>query len=68
MTVSVKVSVNGNYKLPINYKQGDNEVSETISGRGHEGPKEMHIPFRHGADVMTLVIGPEEVDNGDATE
>lgn len=64
MTVSVKVSVNGNYKLPVKYKQGDREVSDTISGRGHPGPKEVSIPFYHGSDVMTLEIGPEERDDG----
>lgn len=66
MTVSVKISVNGNYKLPVTYKQGDREVSEVISGRGHEGPNELSIPFFHSADVMTLQVGPEEQDNGEA--
>lgn len=65
MTVSVKISVNGNYKLPVSYKQGDNEESFVISGRGHEGPNERSIMFYHGQDVMTLELGPEEPDNGD---
>lgn len=64
MTVSVKVSVNGNYKVPVKYKQGAREVSEVVSGRGSQGPKELSIPFYHGPDVMTLEVGPEEADNG----
>lgn len=68
MTVSVKVSVNGNYKLPVSYKQGGNEASFVISGRDHEGPNEQSIMFSHGPDVMTLELGPEEPDNGEADE
>lgn len=64
MTVSIKISVNGNYKLPVAYKQGDREVSVVISGRGYEGPNVQDIHFRHGADAMTLTVGPEEPDNG----
>jgi hypothetical protein len=63
MTVSIKVSVNGNYKLPVSWKQGGNESAQIISGRGHEGPKELYVHFTHGADAMTLVVGPEEPDN-----
>lgn len=65
MTISVQVSVNGNYKCPVSYKQGDREVTETISGRYHDGPKVLYIPFYHGPDVMTLSVGPEEQDNGE---
>lgn len=65
MTVSVKISVNGNYKLPVSYKHGPREETFIISGRGYEGPNEQSIPFYHGANVMTLKLGPEEPDNGD---
>jgi hypothetical protein len=65
MTVSVQISVNGNYKLPVTYKQGDREENFTISGRGHNGPNVRHIPFYHSADVMTLQLGPESPDNGE---
>jgi len=65
MTISVTVSVNGNYKCPVSYKQGDREQSEVISGRGNDGPKVLNIPFYHGPDAMTLRVGPEEQDNGD---
>jgi hypothetical protein len=64
MTVSIKISVNGNYKLPISYKQGEVEKSLVISGRGKQGPHEEQIPFAHGADALTLVVGPEERDAG----
>lgn len=65
MTISIRISVNGNYKCPVYAKQGDQEFNQVVSGRDHEGPKEVHIPFRHGPDVLTLHIGPEEPDNGD---
>lgn len=65
MTISVQISVNGNYKCPATYKQGDREVSQVISGRGSDGPNVVHIPFYHGPDAMTLVLGPEEQDNGE---
>lgn len=68
MTISIKVSVNGNYKCPVSYKQGNREVSEVISGFGMAGPKELFIGFYHGSDAMTLQIGPEERDNGPTTE
>lgn len=64
MTVSVRVSVNGNYKLPVKYKQGDREESFVLSGRDKDGPDERPIFFQHGADLMTLTVGPEEQDNG----
>lgn len=63
MTVSVQISVNGNYKLPVTYKQGDTEVAETITGKGSDGPKVLSIPFSHGADAMEISVGPEEPDN-----
>lgn len=66
MTINVTVSVNGNYKCPVSYKQGDREENHVISGRGRDTPNELHIPFYHGADAMTLNVGPEEPDNGEA--
>ena len=65
MTISIQVSVNGNYKCPVSYKQGDREVTEVVSGRGSEGPKVLSIPFYHSADIMTLSVGPEEQDLGE---
>ena len=64
MTISVQVSVNGNYKCPVTYKQGDREMTEVVSGRDNEGPKVLYIPFYHGPDLLTLSIGPEEQDDG----
>jgi hypothetical protein len=63
MTVMINVSVNGNYKVPVKYKQGEREVEEIVSGRGNEGPKLLSIPFYHSADIMTIEVGPEEQDN-----
>ena len=65
MTISVQISVNGDYKCPVSYKQGEREVTEVIYGRGSDGPKVLHVPFYHSSDVMTLSIGPEERDAGE---
>ena len=65
MTISVAISVNGNYKCPVSFKQGDREESHVISGRGLDRPNVLHIPFHHGPDAMSLSVGPEEPDTGD---
>lgn len=65
MTISIKLSVTGNYKVPVECKQGNLEVAFTVSGRGHDGPHEHTVPFLHGPDAMTLRIGPEVQDNGE---
>ena len=68
MTISIKVSVNGNYKVPVTTKYGDNEATtEVISGRGHSGPFVKDIPYYHGknpSNIVTVSVGPEEEDNG----
>jgi hypothetical protein len=66
VTITVKVSVNGNYKAPVSFKQGDREEHHVVSGFGRDTPNELYIPFHHGPDVMTLCVGPEEPDNGEA--
>jgi len=65
MTVSIKISVNGNYKVPFSFKQGNREENHVISGRGMDRPNEHHVNFYHGPDVMTLSVGPEERDDGE---
>jgi hypothetical protein len=67
MTISVSISVNGNYKCPVSYKQGDREENHVVSGRGMDRPNVLHIPFYHGADAMTLSVGPEERDDGEVS-
>lgn len=68
MTISISVSVNGNYKVPVTTKYGSNEaVTEVISGRGSDGPKVKDIPYYHGnnpTNIVTVTVGPEEQDNG----
>lgn len=67
MTISIQVSVNGTYKVPVTVKRGAAEpTTEVISGRGHEGPKVLHIPYYHGNTDGDLVVtvGKEEQDNG----
>lgn len=68
MTISIQVSVNGNYKVPVTTKYGENEpTTEVISGRGLSGPAVKHIPYYHGSNpsnVVVVSVGPEEQDNG----
>ncbi len=65
MTITVKVSVNGNYKCPVSYEQGGRKESHLVSGFGKSEAAELYIPFYHGPDLMTLSIGPESPDNGE---
>lgn len=65
MTISVSISVNGNYKCPVSFKQGDREENHVISGRGMDRPNVLYIPFNHGPDAMMLSVGPEERDDGE---
>ena len=67
MTININVSVNGNYKVPVTTKYGDEEsTTEVISGRGHIGPFVKNINYYHGSDaIVTVTVGPEEQDNGD---
>lgn len=68
MTISIQVSVNGNYKVPVTTQYGDNEPeTEVISGRGNDGPKVKYIPYYHSNNpdnIVTVEVGPEEQDNG----
>ena len=68
MTISIQVSVNGNYKVPVVTQYGKNgPTTEVISGRGHVGPNVKHIPYYHGnnpENVVVVSVGPEEPDNG----
>lgn len=67
MTINIRVSVNGNYKVPVTTKYGENEpITEVITGRGNIGPFIKEIPYYHGSNpsnVVTVIIGPEEEDN-----
>lgn len=66
MTISIQVSVNGNYKIPVTTKYGeDDPVTEVISGRGLTAPFVKHIPYYHDknpSNVVTISVGPEEED------
>lgn len=66
MTISIKVSVNGNYKVPVTTKYGDNDpTTEVISGRGLTTPFVKDIPYHHGqGNIVSVIVGPEESDNG----
>ncbi|MEI9964352.1 MAG: hypothetical protein WDM92_06270 [Caulobacteraceae bacterium] len=68
MTISINVSVNGSYKVPVTVKRGvEDPVTEVISGRGHEGPNVKNIPYYHGNmdGDLVVTIGKEEQDFGD---
>ena len=68
MTINIQVSVNGNYKIPVTVKYGDNEATtEVISGRGLNSPFVKNIPYYHGSNpsnIVAVTVGPEEPDNG----
>lgn len=70
MTISIKVSVNGNYKVPVTTTYSDAEpTTEVITGRSHDGPFVKDIPYYHGSNpgnVVTVSVGPEAEDNGAA--
>lgn len=64
MTISIKVSVNGNYKVPVTIKYDDKEpTTEVISGRGLTAPFVKDIPAYHGK-ITVVTVGPEEADIG----
>ena len=68
MTISIYVSVNGNYKAPVKVVNQNGDVTETVvSGRGSDGPKVHYIDFYHGnaGSVVEVTVGPESQDNGD---
>lgn len=66
MTISIKVSVNGSYKIPVTVERtGREPVTEIISGRGLNSPFVKDIVYEHGTgDIVTVSVGPEEPDNG----
>jgi hypothetical protein len=64
MTISIQVSVNGNYKAPVTVQRGtDSPTTEVVSGRGLDKPNVKYIPYYSG-EVVTVSVGPEEQDNG----
>lgn len=68
MTISIQVSVNGNYKIPVTTQYGDEEpVTEVISGFGHNVPFVKNIPYYHSNNpnnIVKVTIGLEEMDMG----
>ena len=69
MTISIQVSVNGNYEAPVKVQYQDGtETSEIVSGKGHEGPNVKYIPFYHGSteSVVTVTVGPERYNGNDS--
>ena len=68
MTISISVSVNGNYKVPVKVQHGEETPEiKTISGRGADGPVTMFIPHYHGETSVTKIeVGPEVEDHGEA--
>ncbi len=66
MTISIQVSVNGDYKVPVTTQYGESEpTTEVISGKGHGAPFVKCIPYYHGSNpsnIVTVTVGPEEQD------
>lgn len=69
MTISISVSVNGNYKAPVKVTREDGSVeNHVVSGFGMDRPNVLSINHYHGAsNVTTIAVGPESQDNGDDT-
>ena len=67
MTISISVSVNGNYKAPVKVTREDgSEENHVVSGFGMDRPNVLNISHYHGAsNVTTVAVGPEEQDNGE---
>lgn len=67
MTISINVSVNGNYKAPVKVtRQDGSEENHVVSGFGMDRPNVLSISHYHGAsNVTTVAVGPEEPDNGE---
>lgn len=69
MTISIQVSVNGNYKAPVKITRQDGTVeNHVVSGFGQPGPNILYVPYYHGSNdgVVTVEVGPESQDNGEA--
>lgn len=56
MTLSVKISVNGNYKTTYTVNGGG---PIEISGAGHDGPNAVDVTFQHG-QPLDLHIEPDQ--------
>jgi hypothetical protein len=65
MTISIQVSINGNYKVPVTVQYGDEpSTTEIITGRGHEGPFVKNINYYHGSStIVSISVGPESYDD-----
>ncbi len=67
MTISINVSVNGNYKAPVKVTRSDGSTEDhVVSGRGMDRPNILNISHYHGtSNVTTVAVGPEEKDHGE---
>lgn len=65
MTISIQVSVNGNYKAPVKITREDgSEENHVVSGFGLDRPNVLHVNHYHGGSTVTTVaVGPEEQDD-----
>jgi len=66
MTISIQVSVNGNYKAPVKVTREDgSEENHVVSGFGLDRPNVLSINHYHGSsNITTVTVGPEEQDDG----
>lgn len=70
MTIDIRVSVAGNYKVPVTVQYGANgeATTEVISGRGSDGPFVKRISYYHGNNpdnIVQVTVGPESSDDGE---
>jgi hypothetical protein len=61
MTISIQVSVNGNYEAPVKVTRTDgSEENHTVNGRD-AGSSPLYINHYHGdSTVTTVAVGPEK--------
>ena len=66
MTISIKVSVNGDYEVPVTVQYDDKPATtEVISGKGINQPFVKDIPYYHGgAQIVAVTVGPEKYVGG----
>ena len=70
MTITIQVTIQGNYKVPIKVvRPGHPDEEVVITGRNAGGPVSRHFTHFHGDESTTQVtVGPEVFDDGKEEE
>ena len=68
MTISIKVSVNGAYEVPVTVQYGNEPATtEVISGKGLNQPFVKDIHYYHGGTTRVAVTVGQEKYVGDVS-